>query len=123
MELDIRRFDQPDEVRMFDRGVFEVVSIGGLTIGRARYEPGWVWSQHVGPSAGTTTCGVEHLGLVVAGRAGVRMDDGREFVMTPGDLFAIPPGHDSWVDGDEPYVSLHLLGASDYAASHDDRSG
>ena len=63
---------------------------------------------------------MEHLGLVVSGRALCSMDDGRELVMEPGDVFAIPPGHDSWVVGDEPYVSLHFLGASDYAAAHDE---
>ena len=118
MELDIRRFDEPDEVRTFDKGVFEVITVEGLTIGRARYEPGWVWSEHVGPTVGAATCPV-NIGLVVSGRAGVRMNDGRDLVMNPGDLFAIPPGHDSWVVGDEPYVSLHFLGAANYAAAHD----
>ena len=116
MELEIRRFETPDEIREFDKGTFEVVRIGGMTIGRARYQPGWRWSEHVGPTVGTATCQVEHLGLVVSGRAGVSMDDGREFAMEPGDLFAIPPGHDSWVEGDEPYVSLHIMGGEDYAA-------
>ena len=119
MELEIKRFDAPDETRAFDKGAFEVVEIGGMTIGRARYEPGWRWSEHVGAITGTATCEVEHLGMVVSGRAAVTMNDGRELVMEPGDLFAIPPVHDSWVVGDEPYVSLHFLGASDYAATHD----
>jgi quercetin dioxygenase-like cupin family protein len=119
MELEIKRFDAPDETRSFDKGTFEVVEIGGITVGRARYEPGWRWSEHVGSITGSAMCEVEHLGLVVSGRAAVAMTDGREFVMEPGDLFAIPPGHDSWVVGDEPYVSLHFLGANDYAAAHD----
>ncbi len=119
MELEIKRFEDAGEVRTFERGTFEVVQLGGMTIGRAKYEPGWKWSEHVGAITGTATCEVEHLGLVVSGRAVCAMHDGREFVMEPGDLFAIPPGHDSWVVGDEPYVSLHFLGASDYAASHD----
>jgi cupin domain len=118
MELNIRRFDAPDETRTFEKGTFEVVSIGGMTVGRARYEPGWKWSEHVGGIAGTDLCEVEHLGMVVSGRTAVRMNDGSEFVMEPGDLFAIPPGHDSWVVGDEPYVSLHFLGAATYGA-HD----
>jgi quercetin dioxygenase-like cupin family protein len=119
MELEVKRFDAPDETRVFDKGSFEVVEIGGMTIGRARYEPGWKWSEHVGALSGTPTCEVEHLGMVVSGRAAVSMSDGRELVMEPGDVFAIPPGHDSWVVGDEPYVSLHFLGASDYATPHD----
>jgi mannose-6-phosphate isomerase-like protein (cupin superfamily) len=85
-------------------------------VGRATYEPGWRWSEHVGPTAGTKSCEVEHVGLVVSGRAAVRMDDGTELVLEPGDLFYVPPRHDSWVVGDEPYVSLHFLGADRYAA-------
>ena len=110
----IRRFEKPDESRSFPKGRFEVVKVGGVTIGRARYEPGWRWSEHVGPGLGRTRCDVEHVGLVVSGRAKVLMDDGEEVDLTPGDLFFVPPGHDSWVVGDEPYVSLHLLGAEQY---------
>ena len=116
MKLELKRFDAPDETRTFERGRFEVVRIGGVTLGRARYEPGWRWSEHVGRAAGARSCQVEHVGLVVAGRAKVLMDDGREIEMGPGDLFAVPPGHDSWVVGDEPYVSLHFMGADEYAA-------
>jgi hypothetical protein len=111
----LRRFDAPDEVRDVPLGRFEVVHIGGLTIGRASYEPGWIWSEHVGKAIGQRSCQVEHVGLVVSGRNRVLMDDGREFEMGPGDLFAIGPGHDSIVLGDEPYVSLHFVGASAYA--------
>ena len=118
MELAIRRFDAPDETRAFEKGAFELLSLGGVTIGRARYDPGWIWSEHVGAATGVEWCDVEHVGMVVSGRAAVRMRDGTELVMEPGDVFAIPPGHDSWVVGDEPYVSLHFLGATDYAA-HD----
>jgi quercetin dioxygenase-like cupin family protein len=118
MELRIGRFDEADETRTFEKGTFEVLHTGGMTIGRASYEPGWRWSEHVGAIAGTDLCEVEHVGIVVSGRAAVRMADGNEFVMEPGDVFAIPPGHDSWVVGDEPYVSYHLLGAGGYAASH-----
>ncbi len=111
----LKRFEQPDEVRRFEKGMFEVVQIGGMTLGRATYEPGWRWSEHVGRALGQTSCQVEHIGLVIAGRATAAMDDGRVFEMKAGDLFYIPPGHDSWVVGDEPYVSLHLMGAGAYA--------
>jgi hypothetical protein len=117
MELAIKRFEQPDERRTFPFGSFELVELGETTLGRAAYEPGWVWSEHVGAATGASLCDVEHVGVVVSGRAGVRMADGTEFVMEPGDLFAIPGGHDSWVVGDEPYVSLHLQGATTYAAA------
>ena len=117
MTLDVvlRRFDDPDEVRTFARGRFEIVRIAGMTIGRAIYEPGWKWSVDVGVALGQATCGVEHVGTVLSGRATAAMDDGRIVELKAGDVFHIPPGHDSWVLGSEPYVSLHLLGATDYA--------
>ncbi|MGB9030605.1 MAG: cupin domain-containing protein [Acidobacteriaceae bacterium] len=115
-EVILRRFDQPDETRTFEKGKFELVHIGGMTIGRASYEPGWRWSSHVGAKLGKKSCDVEHVGLVISGCATAAMDDGRVFEMKAGDLFYIEPGHDSWVVGDEPYVSLHLMGGSAYAA-------
>jgi quercetin dioxygenase-like cupin family protein len=115
-ELNLERFDSPNEVREFEKGRFELIRIGGMSIGRATYEPGWKWSEHVGPTAGTESCQVEHVGFVVSGQAAVKMDDGTERVMKEGDLFYVPPGHDSWVVGNEPYVSLHFLGADKYAA-------
>ncbi len=111
----LKRFEHPDEVRTFEKGKFELVQLAGMTIGRASYEPGWKWSVHVGKVAGAKSCMVEHVGLVVSGRATAAMDDGRIIEMKAGDLFYIAPGHDSWVVGDEPYVSLHFLGASEYA--------
>ena len=111
----LKNFDHPTESRVFPKGKFELVEIGGMTIGRATYEPGWKWSEHVGAGMGVSKCEVEHVGLVISGRATAAMSDGNIIEMKPGDLFYIPPGHDSWVVGDEPYVSLHFLGAADYA--------
>ncbi len=110
-----RRFEAADDVRRFAKGKFELIRLGGMTLGRATYEPGWKWSRDVGPTVGADSCAVEHVGVVVSGQACVRMDDGEEHVMRPGDLFHVPPGHDSWVVGEEPYVSLHLMGAGEYA--------
>ena len=114
-EVVLKHFDQPDEVRTFEKGRFELVTIGGMTIGRATYEPGWRWSQHVGEALGQKSCHVEHVGMVVSGTATAAMDDGSIIEMRPGNLFYVPPGHDSWVVGNEPYVSLHFLGAEHYA--------
>ena len=114
-DIEIRRFEKADEARTFEHGSFELVNLGGMTVGRASYEPGWIWSEHVGKPNGEELCQVEHVGLVLSGRTGGRMADGTEFELMPGDLFHIGPGHDSWVIGDEPYVSLHFLGAGDYA--------
>jgi quercetin dioxygenase-like cupin family protein len=114
-EVILTRFETPDDVRTFEKGKFELVHIGGMTIGRASYEPGWKWSEHVGKATGAKSCQVEHVGLVISGRATAAMDDGRIIEMKTGDLFYIEPGHDSWVVGNEPYVSLHFMGAGEYA--------
>jgi len=116
LDLVLKSFDKADETREFEKGKFEIVNIGGMTIGRASYEPGWKWSAHVGKAVGKKSCDVEHVGVVVSGRAAVAMDDGRVIEIEAGDAFYIAPGHDSWVIGDEPYVSLHLMGASEYAS-------
>ena len=112
----LKRFEAPDEVRTMEKGRFELVTLGGLTIGRATYEPGWRWSLHVGPGLGLERCPVEHVGLVLSGTATAAFADGRVIALTPGTLFHIPAEpHDSWVVGDAPYVSLHFLGADHYA--------
>jgi quercetin dioxygenase-like cupin family protein len=116
MGVILKRFEAPDEVREMILGRFEVVRIGGLTVGRATYQPGWRWSEHVGPGVGAERCSVEHIGLVVSGVATAAFAGGHVIELRPGDLFYIPPApHDSWVVGDEPHVSLHLLGADRYA--------
>jgi hypothetical protein len=119
----LKHFDRPDEVRLFENGRFEIVHVGGLTLGRATYEPGWRWSVHVGPAAGARLCTVEHVGMVLSGVATVAFEDGRIVELKPGMLFhvsAVP--HDSWVVGRDRYVSLHFMGAGAYAARADDPS-
>ncbi len=112
----LKRFENPDEIREMELGRFEVIEIGGLKIGRATYQPGWQWSQHVGPALGQTHCPIEHVGMVIAGTATAAFEDGTVQELTAGSLFYIPPQpHDSWVVGDVPYVSLHFLGAEHYA--------
>jgi hypothetical protein len=114
-EVVLKRFEHPDEIREFELGKFEIVRLGGTTIGRATYQPGWKWSAHVRPLAGTEFCEVEHVGLVISGRATAAMIDGATVELTPGCLFHVPAAaHDSWVVGNEPYVSLHFLGADHY---------
>jgi hypothetical protein len=112
----LKRFESPDEVREFKKGRFDIIRLGGVTIGRATYEPGWKWSVHVGPGIGATRCSVEHVGMVLSGVATAVFDDGRVVELKAGNLFHIPAvPHDSWVVGGDPYVSLHFLGAEHYA--------
>jgi Regulator of ribonuclease activity B len=112
----LKRFEAPDETREFTLGRFELVHLGAMTIGRATYQPGWKWSTHLGPDLGLTRCSLEHVGLVLSGAATAAFDDGSVIELRAGQLFHIPAvPHDSWVVGNEPYVSLHFLGAGKYA--------
>ncbi|HSE67278.1 MAG TPA: hypothetical protein VLB12_09835 [Gemmatimonadales bacterium] len=112
----LRRFEQPDETRPMQKGSFEVVRLGGTTIGRAIYQPGWRWSDDVGQALNQQYCAVEHLGLVLAGTLVAQFSrNGHVIALRAGDLFYIPPEpHDSWVVGTEPYVSVHIIGAGKY---------
>src|ERR1700687_6393587 len=93
LDVDLKRFEDPDEVRSFEKGKLELVHVGGMTIGRATYQPGWKWSLHVGKAAGAESCMVEHVGLVVSGRATAAMGDGQVIEMKGGCFFHIDPGH------------------------------
>ncbi len=98
-----------------DKGQVELVSVGGGVVGRATFQPGWKWSDHVKPIAGTDSCQAAHVGYVISGRQGIRMDDGTELEIGPGDVVSIPPGHDGWTIGDEPCVVLDFAGMATYA--------
>ena len=115
IDVVLKRFDAPDETRQFPKGRFEIVRLGGITIGRATYEPGWKWSEDVGRELGQARCGVGHVGIVLSGTAVAAFDDGQVIELAAGGLFSIPAiPHDSWVVGSEPYISIHFLGAEDY---------
>jgi mannose-6-phosphate isomerase-like protein (cupin superfamily) len=115
-----RNVNQPDEVREFldGRGNMKVLELGEETLGYATFEPGWMWSKHVGPKAGTDSCHVTHNLFVISGRMHVRMDDGDEFEIGPGDAVFIGPGHDAWTIGDEACVCADWTGARTYATEH-----
>jgi uncharacterized cupin superfamily protein len=116
MQLEKKAFSSPDEVRqMADKGHVEIVRVGDGVIGKATFEPGWRWSEHVKPIAGTDSCQAPHVGYVVSGRQKVVMDDGTELEFTAGDVVAIPPGHDGYVVGDEPCVFIDFAGMENYA--------
>ena len=110
-----RRFDKSDEVRSFDHGQVELIEIGDSQVGRFTLEPGWRWSADVKPIVGTEWCEAAHFAYHVSGRLHVQMKDGAEIEIGPGEVSALPPGHDAWVAGDEPVVTIDWTGASNYA--------
>ncbi len=105
----------PDEVRTFEKGKLDLVKIGGGVVGRLTLQPGWRWSRHVKPTAGTEWCEAPHFQYHVSGRIHVVMSDGTEFEVGAGEITALPQGHDAWVVGDEPVVLIDWAGASNYA--------
>ena len=116
MDAVIKRFENPDETREFEKGKFELLHLPGMTIGRATYKPGWKWSVDVSPLSETKFCNVEHLGMVIEGSATVAFEKKEIITLTPGDVFYVSPKpHDSWVVGEIDYVSIHFLGADSYA--------
>jgi hypothetical protein len=110
-----RSFQTPDETRAFPNGRAEIVKIGDAEVGRLVFEPGWRWSKDVKPIAKTNTCEAPHFQYHVSGRLAIRMDDGTEFEAGPGDVTSLPSGHDAWVVGNEPVVTVDWFGASNYA--------
>lgn len=116
MPAEVKNFDSPDETRPFEgKGQTEVVELAGHTIGKGTFEPGWRWSANVGPIAGTDSCQVAHLAYVLSGRMIVHMDDGQQIEIGPGDVAAIPPGHDAEVPGSEACVMIDFGELSTYA--------
>ena len=115
-QLQVKNFDQPDETRPFaGHGEMKVVQMVETTTGLGTFEPGWRWSQDVKPIAGTDSCQAHHTLYVISGQMQVAMNDGTEQLIGPGDLAVIPPGHDAWVVGDEPCVSVDFTGVARYA--------
>jgi len=113
--LEAKNIDQPHESRPFQaHGHMDVVTLGDFTLGKGTFEPGWRWSEDVKPIAGTESCQVRHTGICVSGSMTVRMDDGTEATVGPGDVVVIEPGHDAWVVGEEACV-LYDTGVAAYA--------
>ena len=115
-KAELKSFASPGEVREFPRGRLELIKVGGATIGRAIFEPGWRWATSVQPIAKTSSCEAPHFQYHVSGILRIRMDDGDEFDCKPGYVSLLPSGHDAWVVGDEPAVVVDFQGMLDYAA-------
>ena len=112
-----KSFNSPEETRNVDKGKVEVLNLPGSQVMRATFQPGWKWSECVKPIVGTASCEVSHLIYTISGRMAVRMDDGSETEIGPGDVTSIPPGHDAWIVGDAPYVGIDFQGGGNYAKS------
>ena len=112
-----KNLGSPEETRAFKdgKGKLELVNLDTGAVGRATFEPGWRWSEHIKPIAGTDSCQSAHLGYYISGRMKVVMDDGEEAEFGPGDFAIIPPGHDAWIVGNEPCVVIDWQGFADYA--------
>lgn len=117
MELYAKNFDEPDEIVELPRLLEEVVEVGGFVVGREETAPGWRWSSDTKPVVGGDWCEAHHIGLTMSGRWGVVLKDGRTLEFRPGDVFDVPPGHDSWTIGDEPCVTLSWTGLRTFFAS------
>jgi class 3 adenylate cyclase len=113
--LQRKRFTDPDDVRLVPNGRIDVVELDDRVVGRLSYEPGWQWSKDIKPIVGTETCQFHHVGITLSGRARIALPDGIELELGPGDVFEIPPGHDAWVIGDEPWVSVDFEAMRAYA--------
>lgn len=114
-KMEKKNMSAPDETRPFPKGKLELVTLAGITFGRATLEPGWKWSESVKPIAKTESCEAPHTQYHVSGRLAVKMDDGSEEIFGPGDVSHLPPGHDAWVVGSEPVVVIDITGMSRYA--------
>ena len=115
--LEVKPVSSPEETRPFTdgKGRADVIELQGQPVLYGTFEPGWRWSEHVKPIAKTDSCQATHLMYCISGRMHVQMEDGTEQEIGPGDVAAIPPGHDAWVVGDEACISVDWGGASNYA--------
>lgn len=114
-KIERKSLNTPEEVRTFEKGKVELVTVDGVSIGRATFEPGWKWSTCVGPIAKTSTCQMAHFGYQISGVLVTRMDDGTETATRSGDVVMISPGHDAWVEGNQTVVIIDWTGMSNYA--------
>jgi quercetin dioxygenase-like cupin family protein len=116
-----KNLGSPDETLTFEKEKIEIVNFGNVTVARVTFDPGWSWEKHVKPRVNTKSCEVPHTTLIMSGRIKTIMDDGTEAEGGPGDVAIIPPGHNSWVVGDEPCVGIDFTGAEDWVKVHQGR--
>jgi class 3 adenylate cyclase len=120
-KIEVKDLSAPDEVITFERGISHQVRIGGTLVSRDTHQPGWTWMDHIRPIVGTESCQFHHRGVVLAGRMGVRSDEGEEMVIGPDSVFEIAPGHTAWVEGDEDVVTFDFAGSAGWASAPTER--
>ena len=113
--LESKSHTKPDEIRTPSKSRVEIVRLEGFTIGRFTFEPGWRWSECIKPVVKTDACQLSHVGHALSGRLTVRLKDGTQQTISPGDSYTIPPGHDAWVEGNERFVGIEVMSAEQYA--------
>jgi class 3 adenylate cyclase len=117
-EAHAKNFEEPDQTIELPLFTAKIVEVGDFTVGYLVYQPGWRWSTHVRPSVGGEWCQARHVGVVLSGRVAVLLQDGTALRFGPNDVFDIPPGHDAWVVGDEPFVQLEWTGLHTFFGTH-----
>ncbi len=122
-ELRSKSFDKPDDTIEFPLLTAKLVEVGDFTVGYVVHQPGWRWSTHVRPTVGGEWCQARHVGVVLSGRAEIMLADGTTFEVGPNDVLDVPPGHDGWVLGDEPFVQLEWTGVHTFIGLHSGRGG
>jgi hypothetical protein len=116
--LEAKNIDTPDEKHTFECGDVHIVNLTGMTVARATFRPGWRWSRDVKPVVGTNSCQLAHTSYLISGRLRVRMDDGTERELGPGDAHVVSPGHDAWVVGDEPCIAIDFISTGNFLSGH-----
>ena len=112
--VEVKSHDTPDETRTPDKTRIELVHVGPVTLGRLTFQPGWRWSECIKPVVHTESCQVHHVGYAVSGRITVRLENGEQAAIKAGDSYDIPPGHDAWVEGSEPFVGIEVQSAAEF---------
>ena len=112
--LQVKSHNKPDELRSPEKTLLELNHLDEFSVGRMTMQPGWTWADNIKPAVNTDSCQLLHVGYCVSGTLETMLDDGATATITAGDSYLIPPGHNAWVVGDEPYVAIEMHSAASY---------
>jgi mannose-6-phosphate isomerase-like protein (cupin superfamily) len=113
-KLQSKSHDQADEVRTPDKTRLEITRYDGFTFGRMTLQPGWRWTECIKPVVGGESCQLSHAGYMISGSLTVQLEDGSTATVVSGTSYTIPPGHDAWVEGNEPVVCVEVMSAEQF---------